>query len=164
MPADKPKGSFLQDCRWFLLLCHTFRIFYNTPHPLREPGYHGWYVDWLRAGRSGVRIPTDFFSSPKTVQSAYGYTQRGYFMKLTSHPHTVPRLRMGEYASTPSVCLYDMEWGSFTFQIIPSPRKLNAHVLTQNDNANRIQWLLLPFLEQNYMRKGWVSEPLRTQW
>lgn len=112
----------LQDCRRFLLLCHMFKyFFYNTPHPL-----HSWYSDWLRAGWYGVRIPTDFFSSPKTVQSGSGSTQRGSFMKLTSHPHIVPGLRMDEYASTPSVRLYDVEWGSFTIQIIPSPRNLNC--------------------------------------
>ena len=144
---------------------HVYVFFYNTPHPLQEPGYHSWYSDWLRAGWSVVRIPTDFFSSPKTVQSGSRSTQRGSFMKLTTHPHTVPGLRMGEYASTPSVCLYDWGGADLPFKLSHPPENWIAHVLTQNDSTNRIQWLLLPFLEhKNYMWKGWASEPLRAQW
>jgi hypothetical protein len=46
--------------------------------------------------------------------------------ELTTHSHNVPGLRMGGYASTPTVRLYGVERGSLTFQITPFPRKLNC--------------------------------------
>jgi hypothetical protein len=139
-------------------MCNTFTYFLNTPHPLWEPGYHRWYNDLLRAGWSGVRIPADFFSSPKTVQNVSGSKQSGSFRKLTTHSHTVPVLRMGGYASTPSVRLYGVERGSLTFQITPSPRKLNCTCVNTKRQHRPDTMGLAAFFGAQELYVEWLGE------
>ena len=86
----------------------------------------------LRVGRSGVRMPVRNidFSLLRNVQNGSGshlasYSmgtavlcggQSGRGLKLTTHLHPLPRLRMnGVITSTPPICLHGVDREIFTF-------------------------------------------------
>jgi hypothetical protein len=44
--------------------CYYYYYYYYVLLGTRDPGYRSWYSDWLRAGRSGDRIPVGLKFSP----------------------------------------------------------------------------------------------------
>lgn len=132
---------------------------YNIPHALREPGYHSWYSDWLRTGWSGVRTPTDFSLLQKPSRAA---PDSHSAVPSWIWPPTPIQYWGWEWVNTflpPPYASMTLSGAVLPFKLSHPPEIWIAHVLTQNDSTNRIQWLLLPFWSTRTIceKVGWVA-------